>query len=65
MENKVVSGQWFGPVHGLLCGFVFEVQPILYIFWGSTATIAKKPTPTDSHGHWMDISSIKHCLLGS
>jgi hypothetical protein len=65
MENKMVGGQWLGPVDGLPHGFWLGLTPILNIFWGSTAAITKKPTPTDSHGHWMGIPSIKHCLLGS
>jgi hypothetical protein len=65
MENKVVGGQWLGPLDGLPHGFWLGLTPILYTILESTAAIAKKPTPTDSHEHWMGISSIKHCLLGS
>jgi hypothetical protein len=65
MENKVVGVQWLGPVdclpHGFLCWEFSQSSPFLE----SAGAIAKKPTPTDSHGHWMGISSIKHCLLGS
>jgi hypothetical protein len=65
MENKVVGGKWLGPIDGLPHGFILALQPILSIFLESTATIAKKPPPTYTHGHWMGISSIKHCMLGS
>jgi hypothetical protein len=65
MQNKVVGGQWLGPVDGLPYEFYSLFVSQSCPFLGSPAAIAKKPTPTDSHGHWMGISSINHCLLGS
>jgi hypothetical protein len=66
MENKVVGVQWLGPVNGLPHGFYSLFISQSYPFFSeTTAAIATKPTPTDSHGHWMGVSSIKHCLLGS
>jgi hypothetical protein len=65
MENKVVGGQWLGPVDGLTHGFYSIIISQSCPFLESTAAIAKKSTPADFHGHWMGISSIKHCLSGS
>jgi hypothetical protein len=62
MENKVVGGKWLGPVNGLPHGFYSLFISQSYPFLESERAIAKNPTPTDSHGHWMGISSIKHCL---
>jgi hypothetical protein len=32
MKNKVVGGQWLGPVYGLLCGFLLSYSNPVHFF---------------------------------
>jgi hypothetical protein len=59
MGNAVVEGHWLGRAEGLSLGFQLHFAKIM-----SFQVYSNILQSSDSHGHWIGISSIKHCLLG-